>query len=163
MAVAIVAGVTMLSVVGANAAEHLAATIEVSATVASNCRLTVNPLVFGSYDPLGSNSISALDATTPLMLTCTRDTQASINMDSGKNAVKGSPQRFLASGPPQLGYLVFRDSARTQNWGIGADALEFVSSGGKDGQSLTVFGRIPPGQEVPAGVYSDVLTATVDF
>ena len=41
--------------------------------------------------------------------------------------------------------------------------LQYVSEGIHKPQQLTVYGRIPPGQEVASGVYTDVVTATVDF
>ena len=160
---ALYALVMMLAPIAAHAADHVTAEVQVSATVVANCRLTVDPLVFGSYDPLGAHVSNALDGSAQLTVSCTRATQATINMDGGRNAGQDAPVRLLAAQGENLSYQLFRDSARTQVWGRGSDAYAFVSTGGLPGQKLIVYARIPPGQEVPAGTYTDVVTASVDF
>lgn len=152
---------TILMVSEARAEKTLTAKIAVSAVVPPNCRLTVEPLAFGSYDPLGENSARDLDATASMILTCTRDSQASVVMDSGRNG--SGRARSLAGAGSQLTYEIYRDPARTQAWASGADALRVVSRGLQSPSELVVYGRIPRGQEVPAGGYTDVITATVDF
>ena len=54
------------------------AKMDVTALVVSNCRMTLTPLSFGSYDPLGANATQELDATATVSLTCTRDSVATI-------------------------------------------------------------------------------------
>ena len=147
----------------AEAAEQpLTANLSVSAVVVSNCRFTVEPLAFGSYDPMGAHSGSNLEATATLVLTCTRDSHATIVMDGGRNAGPGL-SRGLALGTDRLDYQIYRDSARTQVWGRGADSLSVLAQGLRVPSELVVYGRIPGGQEVAAGNYTDVITATVDF
>lgn len=152
-----------LTPLGASAADHVSAEVQVTATVVPNCRLTIDPLVFGSYDPLGAHMNAALDGSAQMIVTCTRQTQATIVMDSGRHAAQDGTVRLLASRGQNLSYQLFRDSARTQVWAKGSDAMSLLSSGGRDGQRVTVYARIPPGQEVPAGTYTDVVTASVDF
>jgi len=145
------------------ASDHVSAEVQVTATVVPNCRLVIDPLVFGSYDPLSAHVSSALDGLSQMTVTCTRETQATIVMDGGRNAGQDAVVRILQSSGQNLSYQLFRDSARTQVWGRGSDAYAFVSTGGIAGQTVTVYARIPPGQEVPAGTYTDVITASVDF
>ena len=144
------------------AEQHLTANLAVSAVVVPNCRLTVEPLAFGSYDPLGVHSIANLEATAALVLTCTRDSHATIVMDGGRNAGPGL-SRGLALGTDRLEYQIYRDSARTQVWGRGADSRSVLAQGLRSPSELVVYGRILGGQEVAAGNYTDVITATVDF
>jgi len=143
-------------------AETVPAQMNVTATVVANCRLTVPPLNFGAYDPLGTHSVQPDDSSVVLTVTCTRNTAASVSFDDGMNSISGG--RALA-GPSasRLEYQIFRDPARTQTWSTGTDAMRFLSSGISNPEQLIVFGRILPKQEVEPGAYIDVLTATVDF
>ena len=140
------------------------AKMDVTALVVSNCRMTLTPLSFGSYDPLGANATQELDATATLSLTCTRDSIATIAIDRGLNPTGGSLTRRLASGTQRLDYEIYRDAARTETWSAGTNAVRYVSAAGISATSeLMVYGRIPSGQDVASGNYNDVVTATVDF
>ena len=66
-------------------------------------------------------------------------------------------------GTEVLQYQIYRDAARSQIWSQGSDSFRLVTNGVSSPNQLTVFGRIPPRQEVEPGAYTDVLTATVDF
>ena len=140
------------------------AKMDVTALVVSNCRMTLTPLSFGSYDPLGANATQELDATATLSLTCTRDSIATIAIDRGMNPTGGNLTRRLASGNQRLDYEIYRDPARTETWSAGTKALRYVSASGISSiNELLVYGRIPSGQDVASGNYNDVVTATVDF
>lgn len=137
------------------------ARFQVSATVSADCRISVSDLSFGSYDPLGQNSSRELSAAAGVSMLCTRDARATIVLDAGRTPLGGS--RAMASGEQRVAYQIYRDADRTEVWGSGADALQFVSTGIQRPQQFMVYARIPPGQEVASGTYSDVVTATVDF
>jgi spore coat protein U-like protein len=137
------------------------APLEVSAEVASNCRIAISNLAFGAYDPLAKHATQQLDASAGVTMLCTRSSRASIYIDIGRNAVGNT--RSLSAGSQHVVYQLYRDQERTQAWGGGTDGLQFVSEGVYKPQQLTLYGRIPPGQEVASGVYTDVVTATVDF
>ncbi|MDQ6799485.1 MAG: spore coat U domain-containing protein [Acidobacteriota bacterium] len=138
--------------------------IDVTALVTPNCRMTLTPLTFGNYDPLGSNASQQLDATATLSLTCTRNSIATIAIDQGQNPAGGNLTRRLAAGDQRLDYEIYRDAARTETWSVGTNAVRYVSAAGVSSTNqLMVYGRIPSGQEVAAGSYNDVVTATVDF
>lgn len=137
------------------------ARFQVSATVTADCRISVTDLSFGQYDPLGQNSSRELNAAAGVSMLCTRDARATIVMDAGRSPLGST--RGLSSGDQRVAYQIYRDADRTQVWGSGADALQFVSGGVQNPQQFVVYARIPPGQEVASGTYSDVVTATVDF
>src|SRR6266852_5079421 len=156
--------VLLLTATSALADGQATAKMDVSALVSPNCRMALNALSFGDYDPLGANASQELDATATLSLTCTRNSIANIAMDQGQNPAGGGLSRRLASGNLRLAYEIYRDAARTQTWSAGSHALRYISTTGITSiNQLTVYGRIPPGQEVASGTYSDVVTATVDF
>jgi len=137
------------------------APLNVSAEVAANCRIAISNLAFGAYDPLAVHATQQLDGAADVTMLCTRSSRASITIDIGRNAVGST--RSLAGTDQHVTYQLYRDSSRTQAWGGGTDGLQYVSEGIHKPQQLTVYGRIPPGQEVASGVYTDVVTATVDF
>ena len=136
------------------------AQMEVSAVVAPDCRITVSNLAFGSYDPLAQNAAQELNAAADVSMLCTKNSRASIVIDGGRNPVGSS--RALSGGTQHVSYQLYRDADRTQAWGSD-QGLQYVSAGISKPQQLRVYGRIPPGQEVASGVYTDVVTATVDF
>lgn len=136
------------------------AKLDVSAEVASNCRIAISNLAFGAYDPLAQNATQQLDAAAGVTMLCTRSSRASIAIDIGRNPVSGA--RSLAGASQHVVYQLYRDADRTQAWGEGSD-IQYVSEGVHKPQQVTLYGRIPPGQEVASGVYTDVVTATVDF
>lgn len=138
-----------------------AAPLEISANVAPNCRIAISNLAFGQYDPLAQHSTAQLDAAAEVTMVCTRSSRASVYIDFGRNAV-GSSRSLASTTTQHVSYQLYRDSGRTKEWG-GGDSLQFVSTGVHKPQELTLYGRIPPGQEVASGVYTDVVTATVDF
>ncbi len=135
--------------------------LEVSTVVAPNCKIVISDLAFGAYDPLEQNASRELQGAADVRMICTRDARATIVIDTGRNAVGRS--RALSDGNQRVSYQLYRDSDRTQVWGSGAEGLQFVSTGYKNPQQFTVYARIPPGQEVASGTYTDVVMATVDF
>ncbi len=144
-------------------ADSIAARMEVTATVVPNCRLSVPPLSFGPYDPLDGNSVQPADASTVITVTCTRATGAAVSFDFGVNASSGSLRAMSGPGTDRLEYQIYRDTAHSLVWSQGDNAVRVVSRGISSAEQLTVFGRIPPRQEVAPGAYSDLLTATVEF
>jgi spore coat protein U domain-containing protein, fimbrial subunit CupE1/2/3/6 len=137
------------------------APLTVSAEVVSNCVIATSNLAFGQYDPLVGNANQAADASAAVTVVCTRNTGATVYLDSGRNPVGSS--RTLAGSSQHVSYELYRDAGRTQAWGGGDSGLQFVSEGVHKPQQVTLYGRIPPGQEVASGLYTDVVTATVDF
>jgi spore coat protein U-like protein len=144
-------------------ANSIGARMDVTATVVVNCRLNVPPLAFGTYDPLAVNAVQPADASAVVSVTCTRNTSAALSFDFGLHAASAGDRAMKGPGPEPLQYQIYRDSARSQVWGSGGEAMQLLSKGITQPQQFTVFGRIPPQQEIEPGVYSDVLTAAVDF
>ena len=161
LALVIAAG--SIAAAGMARADSIAARMEVTATVVVNCRLIVPPLSFGNYDPLAVNAAQPADASAVVSVTCTRNTSAALSFDAGLHRASGGVRAMKGPGPETLQYQIYRDSAHSQVWGNGGDALQLLSKGIAQPQEFTVFGRIPPQQEIEPGAYNDVLTAAVDF
>jgi spore coat protein U domain-containing protein, fimbrial subunit CupE1/2/3/6 len=135
--------------------------LRVTADVPSNCVITVSNLAFGAYDPLVRNATQEVEASTDVRMLCTRSSRATITIDIGRNA-RGN-DRAMAAGMKRVTYQLYRDSGHTETWSSGSDGLQLVSEGIHKPRQVMVYGRIPPGQEVASGIYTDVVTATVDF
>ncbi|HEY3052956.1 MAG TPA: spore coat U domain-containing protein [Thermoanaerobaculia bacterium] len=155
--------VSAVAFAGATRAETIGARMEVTATVVTNCRVVVPPLSFGTYDPLATHATQPADASANLTVSCTRNTAAAVTFDFGLHAPSGSDRAMSGPGAEPLHYQIYRDAARSQVWSQGTEAMRMISRGVGTPDQLTVFGRIPPRQEVEPGAYTDVLTATVEF
>ncbi|WP_181952578.1 Csu type fimbrial protein [Vulcaniibacterium gelatinicum] len=141
----------------------------VTANVANSCRITATPdLAFGAYDPADANFSTALDAASSISVRCTKGTNAAVALGQGGNPASGStcaaPLRQMAAGAERLRYDLYQDSGRTQVWGCDAsNDRDFTSTSSVTATTLNTYGRIPAGQDVAAGNYTDTVTVTVTF
>jgi spore coat protein U-like protein len=134
----------------------------VSRTEAAGCSVSTSPLVFGTY-----NVFSA----TPVDSTATVSYRCNGNADGVLVAItKGQSPTFLprqlGKGTERLSYNLFRDAARTSVWGDftgGTSALNDLNPPNNKEVDVTIFGRIPPGQDISAGSYADTVTVVVLF
>lgn len=154
---------TALLVAAAGRAGTVAARMQVTANVVPNCQLSVPALSFGTYDPLVTNATVPADAAAVVTVSCTRNTSATFSFDFGLHAANTEGRTMAGAGADRLRYDIYRDSSRSLVWGQGGQSLRVISKAATALQEFTVFGRIPPRQEVEPGAYNDVLTAAVDF
>ena len=132
--------------------------IHMRAAVAASCSVTANTLSFGVYNK------ARLDGTTTLLATCTSTTPFNIGLDQGvAPGATVTTRKMTGPGSQRLSYSLFRDSARTLNWGntVGSDTVSSTGTG--VGQSFTVYGRMPASQVAGAGTYQDTITVTLTF
>jgi spore coat protein U-like protein len=120
------------------------------------CNLNVQGVIFGSYDVFNSQSV---ESTGNVAVTCDVSTPYTIAFTPGSGSYVS---RTLTSGPNSLGYNLYADPARTSVWGDGTAGTVAVS-GSATSANHTVYGRIPAGQNVFAGSYSDLITVTLTF
>ncbi|RUY19730.1 spore coat U domain-containing protein, partial [Mesorhizobium sp. M7A.F.Ca.US.001.04.2.1] len=57
----------------------------------------------------------------------------------------------------------YRDTGRTQPWGITVGTDTVAGTGNGNVQNLTVYGRVPPQTTPAAGVYTDTVAITVTY
>jgi spore coat protein U-like protein len=152
----------LLSVSGSALAADNAPMV-VTAEVAEVCDVTASPLAFGAYNPLAA---TALGGTATVTVTCTSGILAGIELDDGLNANTGStadiPLRRINSGTNFLNYQLSQDSGHVTVWG-GSPATDVAHTGTGAPVALTVHGRIPALQNVPAGDYADTIGVLVVF
>lgn len=147
----------------AGLADSATATIAVSATVRRNCTIATAPLAFGSYDPVVANATTPLDGSATVTIACTMGTPASIGLDDGSNA--SASQRRLTNGSSAfMDYQVYLDSGYATVWGSDVgNRLDAGTSPSKTPREFPVYARVPAGQDVPIGPYTDSVVATVNF
>ena len=76
-----------------------------------------------------------------------------------------NPRRML-KGAEALTYNLYRDAARTTIWGDGTGGTQIYSvivTPPARPVDVPIYGRIPSGQDVTAGTYSNTITATIQF
>lgn len=135
----------------------------VTATILAECTVATSALNFGNYDPVAVNKTSPLDSTTVVDVYCTAQTPASVALDNGQ-WVFGSTRRLKDASGNFLTYEMYKDTSRSVVWnttntnsGTSTSKLTPINGG------FTVYGRLPAGQDIPAGSYSDTVTVTVNY
>ena len=138
-------------------------TLDVSATVTSNCTVSTGSVAFGNVDVTTG---AAVDGTGTISVTCTNGTAWSAAADAGAGTGATLSTRKMANGENLLDYALYADSARTEIWGDAADAstVKIIGTGVGTAETLTVYGSILAGQvSLPAGAYTDTVTVTVSY
>lgn len=136
--------------------------------IGETCTVSATGVTFSNYDPS-----SLLDGTGNITVICTGLISVSVNYTiSLSTGSSGSySARQMTSGGYVLQYNLYTAPSRSdvdQIWGDGSGVSSVVS----DGYSLAllivtrnypVYGRIPAGQNVAAGLYGDTITVTVVY
>lgn len=141
----------------AQAAGSANADLGVSTTLVQNCTITTTDVKFPDYDALSSTPD---DGSGSLVVACTKGAQVTLELGQGANYANNSNQMKFDSNT--LSYGLFSDNSRQQAWGTGATSVK-VQFTKKDPVTTVVYGRIPSGQDMPAGQYTDTVKATVNF
>ncbi len=144
----VVASVTLL--LGATAAE-------------AECSISTTAVNFGSYNVF---TPTADDGTGQVTYRCTGSRPPIITIQLDKGGSSSFNPRQMRQGGEALDYNLYLDSTRSTIWGDGTGGTQVYSQAQPQlGQSInvSVFGRIPAGQDVSAGTYSATVTATIFF
>jgi len=144
------------------AAGSVTGRLMISARVVDNCAIQTASLAFTAYSPTGA----AGTGLGSLAISCTMHTSAKVALSQGTHPSLGSndasPSRRMSDGAALLSYGLYRDADFTLPWGnTEGSALTLSGTGRTD--SIPVYGLIGAGQDVPAGVYTDVVVVTLTF
>jgi spore coat protein U-like protein len=129
------------------------------------CHVSGVDVRFGTYDPL---SIGATPSTGSITVTCNQSPPPTVTIQIGPSAGTGAfaPRGLRKVGGAELlNYNLYADSNLTQIWGDGTAGTVAPSHRVQKNSpwSPTVYARIPAGQDVSAGAYTDVVSITVQF
>lgn len=127
---------------------------------AANCRFTVppTPLAFGIYDV---SSPAPLDAQSGFEIRCTKASNGIFSVGVSANSGSTNPRQMKhLTLNDRINYNIFSDAGRTQVWGEGASAVyRYVAA--NERYTGPLYGRIPPGQNITFGNYSDTVVITL--
>lgn len=133
---------------------------------AQSCTATAVAPVFGSYSSGGGDRLSngSVTVACTVLGTVPLSVVYSVNIGLGTQA-DGLQRKLLGSGQ-SLNYNLFCDSSLSRIWvdGLGGSCSAQGGNAALLGNLLTVFpvyGKLPGGQTVPAGAYSNALTVQV--
>lgn len=162
----------MLKVIGLAFGLWLAALAPAGATcigLGCSCSISASALSFGTYNPLAAGDV---DATGNVSVTCgALLLGANISYEVTLSAGGSGDQlgREMANGAETLQYNLYTTAARTVIWGDGAGGAGTITNSYlltllfARTDNFPVYGRLPAGQNVSAGAYSDTIVATVAF
>ena len=135
---------------------------DASAQASASCTISTTSVVFGNYNVFNG---SALDSTGTVTYRCNPQTQSIIiSLSKGQSATY-SPRK-MNQGAENLTYDLFTNAGRTTIWGDGTGGTSVYSDPNPPKNidvNITVYGRVPAGQDVSAGSYSDTVSATINF
>jgi spore coat protein U-like protein len=135
-------------------------TLAVSATVVNTCSVGSSAMAFGNV--LGQTVSVTLNVTGNVSVTCTNAAAYNVGLDKGLYG--GSvTTRLMSDDTDTISYTLYRDSARTLNWGqtVGTDTLPGTGSGAA--QTINVYGQIPSQNLRVVDAYFDTVTVTVTY
>ena len=144
-----------------SAASQITTTFQVKATVLASCQVSAADLDFGNYTPTAGLDSAA---NTPIDVTCTNGTAYTVALDGGSVMHDVSARAMSDGNSHNLSYGLYTTAGFTTAWGDGTASTATVSGTGNGAaQALTVYGRLPASQYVPAASYADQITVTVTY
>lgn len=136
------------------------ASLDVSVVVDGACLVSTSPLVFGTYEPLGANATSPLDASTVITVTCTAGAGGTLVVDRGAHQI--ATYARMTDGAHYVLYDLYQDSARTTNWNAVTEET-IPPAPDMTPREFGLYGRVPAGQTSPPGSYSDTVGVVLNF
>ena len=138
----------------------LAAPAIAEAQLGLNCQISTLPVAFGDY-----NVLSATPKTTTGSVTyqCTLGVNIIVTLSRGSSAAFNP--RTMKNGAETLNYNLYREATYQTIWGDGTGGTQAYSALATllVPVTVTVYARVPAGQNVAAGAYSDAVVATIVF
>lgn len=128
---------------------------------AASCTIGTTGVSFGTYDVFAT---APLDSTGSVTFNCIGNASITIALDKG-GAASFTPRKML-KGSETLDYNLYRDAARATIWGDGTGGTTVYQDPNPPNNrdiTVTIFGRVPAGQDVGAGTYTNTITAIINF
>lgn len=132
--------------------------LPITANIQASCTVSAATVAFGTYDPTANS-----DQNGSITIQCTKGTAATISLDDGLHSA-GRQMKHLTLAD-ELTYQLYSDNVGGTVWGSGGGGTAVAYAATTSAATiLTVFGRIPAGQNnASVGDYSDTVAVTVTF
>ena len=127
------------------------------------CTVNTTAVNFGTYNVF---TATPEDATGRVRVRCTGTAPPSVTVHLDKGGAPSFTPRQMRKGTETLDYNLYQDSTRTVIWGDGTGGSQtFVLPNPPRNTNIdvTVYGRIPAGQDASSGTYTSTVTATIFF
>jgi len=129
------------------------------------CTVSTTATSFGMYDIF---STFPTDSAGSITITCDESPPPNVTVSVGPSPNSGVfyPRKMrLTGGNDLLNYNLYTDAAYTNVWGDGTSGTVVLTRKAHKNrpETLIVYGRIPIGQDVSAGSYSDILTVILNW
>ena len=131
----------------------------------AECSVESGKIDFPAYDVYGTTPIDGVGELRYMCSPDQKDVTPTIRIVFGP-ATDGTFTRVMSHGSEKLKYNVYLDPSRTAIWGDGsAGTMTYVAACCAVGKFavLSMYGRIPAGQDVEAGNYVDSLLMNLEF
>lgn len=125
------------------------------------CSVSTTAVNFGNYD---SFVTTPLDTTGTITVSCdtTPPVDVTIAISASSSSGLFNPRQMKHTTRPNLlNYNLYTKQNRTTVWGDGTGGTSTVVVKGTRQKNVTIYGSIPPRQNVPPGIYGDILTVTI--
>ena len=126
------------------------------------CTISTTAISFGTYNVFQG---APTDAAGQVTFRCTTfELVVRIDLDRG-GAPSFNPRQMRQSSEI-LSYNLYRDASRSTIWGDGTGGTQNFSQFfvfANQNINIPVYGRIPASQDVSAGLYTNTVTATINF
>lgn len=136
--------------------------LALAARVDAACTLSSTSIGFGTYDVFQAGPT---DSTGTVTYRCdNRDHGIRITISAGSSGTFTS--RTLQNGAETMAYNLFLDAGFTQVWGdgTGGTTTYFLHNPpNRTDVQVPVYSRIPAGQDVAVGNYSDTVVVTLEY
>lgn len=129
---------------------------QVKVTIVATCDIhsqQIPDVDFGTVSSTASNVV----AQSQLAVNCTPGTSYQITLGDGAHAAGG--QRYMADGNQTVAYNLYSDQGHSEVW----NSTNPVAGQGSGSQQVLPIYAVLPGANVPAGAYSDTVSATVTY
>jgi spore coat protein U-like protein len=165
----------LFAAVPAFAAGSANTSVAVSASIANNCTISNAAVALGAYDPIVTNLSSPLNGSGTVTITCTKGAVTNVSIGLGTHA--SATQRRLSDGagtPSFMNYELYQPPDNTPGtacsysspvvWGTaGANLFTPAAAPSKAARTYNICGQAAGGQDLPAGSYTDTVSAVVNF
>jgi spore coat protein U-like protein len=126
---------------------------------AANCTIATTSTAFGTYNVFAT---APTDSTGTIVIRCQGGKDIAISINRGGSSTF---ERRMVNGTEELLYNLYLDAARTLVWGDGTGGTQVSVEDPPNNKDLplTIYARVPAGQDVAAGAYIDTATVSVNF
>jgi spore coat protein U-like protein len=128
------------------------------------CTVSATGVNFGAYDVFAA---TPNDSTGTVTYRCASpDRGVSIALSPGGSGTSTNRQMGNGAGTDRLAYNLFFDATRSAIWGDGTGTTTYYIRNNPPNNrdvSVTIYGRIAPGQDVAVGSYTDTIIVTINF